>query len=304
VSGTETATLAALVHRAGQGSRVVWLDQIAYAARLFSAGKDVWSDAGGYIAVARQSQGLLRSDVLEWRLGDAQRAAVAADPALARSWQGRRPSIALRQIMADASLIERSTAVLKALDSLFPNVPRVLVVEGLESQLVWLSSLTTEGGLTTVEADDVDEGSVYLADAIRKLSTVGLSGLVLDVRGPGNLLIDDVAELHRPVLNVARHYGWSLGFLVDSQRLPDATGTSADLDLVLCPEGKPSEVGSPGSVPVGGGLTPAFWRDEHPPAPGPGLLFGTVAADATPERVLARLKSLRATSEQTPLKGS
>jgi len=221
VNAAAPISLADLARDARQGARVVWLDQAAYACRLFCPGEDIWSDARRYVAMARQAQALLGSDVLEWRLGDAQRAAVRANPALIPPLVGRRVGFALRKLIAEAPLIERTTAVLTALQSLFPAVPRVLVVESVESQLTWLAGLTTAEAETAVDASDVDDAAVHLAGAVRGFSAAGLSGLVLDLTGPGAFPTDQILELHRPLLNVARHYDWSLGVLVDPRQLPE-----------------------------------------------------------------------------------
>ena len=303
MSAAAPLSLADLVREAGQGARVVWLDQVAYAGRLFCPGEDIWSDASRYVAVARQAQALLRADVLEWRFGDAQRAAIRANPALMQPWRGRRPGFALRKLLVEASLTERTMTVLTALQSLFPTVPRVLVVESVESQLTWLAGLMTEESKTAVDASDVDDVAVYLAEAVRGFSAAGLSGLVLDLRGPGAFPTDQVVELHRPLLNVARHYDWSLGVLVDAQRFSEAAGTGANIDLLLCAEAQPGLAGREGDLLVGGGLPPAFWHDGDPVTPDAGLCFGTVAADATPELVLARLQLLRASSLRPPTEG-
>jgi len=306
VNAAAPISLADLARDARQGARVVWLDQAAYAWRLFCPGEDIWSDARRYVAMARQAQALLGSDVLEWRLGDAQRAAVRANPALIPPLVGRRVGFALRKLIAEAPLIERTTAVLTALQSLFPAVPRVLVVESVESQLTWLAGLTTAEAETAVDASDVDDAAVHLAGAVRGFSAAGLSGLVLDLTGPGAFPTDQILELHRPLLNVARHYDWSLGVLVDARRLPEITKTTANVDFLLCAEAQPGLAGPEGDALIGGGLPPAFWHDEDADNPCPGLCFGTVEADATPELVLARLQLLRSNSSlpRTELKGS
>lgn len=295
MNAAEQLSLADLVREAGQGARVVWLDQVAYAAGLFRPGEDIWSDASRYVAVARQAQELLRGDVLEWRFGDAQRAAIRANPALMQPLRGRQPVFALRKLLEETSLTEMTMTVLTALQSLFPTVPRVLVVESLESQLTWLAGLTTEEGETVVDASDVDDAAVYLAAAVRGFSSAGLSGLVLDLRGTGAFPTDQSVELHRPLLNIARHYDWSLGVLVDAERLPEVTRGMVNVDFLLCAEAQPVLTGR-GDLLVGGGLTPAYWNDGDPVIPDAGICFGTVPADARPELVLARLQLLRPSS--------
>lgn len=274
------------------GGRVVWLDSAAYARRLFAPGEDVWAAAVPYVELARRAQQLLASDVIEVRLGDFHRAALARQQAVAYPVRGGRAVRALRELLEDHGPVGVAVDAVSALHHLYTGHPVVLVVESGGHWLRWAAAVTD--GTWAGDPDDVDRAALYLADTVRAFACAGVSGIVLDVLGDDTASPDELVELHRPLLNLAEHYHWSTAVRTGAAQLSEGPRLEP-VDVVLCPEADFSTSARlPGGARRGGGLDPAFWMSDEAPVVPPGVVvYGQVPEDAYPEQVLSRLATLR-----------
>jgi len=298
LTGTASVTAGLrTVLEAADGRRVVWLDATGYARRLFAPGEDVWSDTGRHVELVRQAQRLLGSEVIEVRLGAFHRAALEAEPSVADPHRGRRLTTALRRLLEDARPTGVAGEVTEALGVLYPTTPVVLVLDGAGRWLRWAASVTGSDADVDgagIDADAVDAGAVYLADAVRPFGASAVSGVALDLRGPAPVAADELFDLHGPVLNLAGDYGWPVAVIVDDDAAARAVG-ARPVDAVLCPGlGFAALAGLQVPARLGGGLDAAFWSGAvTASAPDHVLAYGEIPADAQPETVLTKLAEFR-----------
>ncbi len=273
----------------------MWLDCVAYARRLFSPGEDVWAETGPYVELIRQAQRLLGSDVIEVRLGDFHRAALVRDPTVADSLRGGRLLRAVRRLLEQEEPTRTACEVVSALHGLYPDHPVVLVVDSGEHWLRWAAEAT--GAEWDGDPDDVDSVAVYLADAVRSFASTGVSAVVLDVLGDESAPADELVKLHRPLLNLAEHYSWSVAVRAGEAQIASVAGLD-EVDVLLCPDSSFLMLTKfVGASYCGGGLNPSFWSvDDAPEIPDRVLGYGEIPDDAYPERVLSRLSALRTRS--------
>ncbi|MBH1979380.1 MAG: hypothetical protein I8H67_13595 [Comamonadaceae bacterium] len=280
---------------AGNGAIRVWLKSAAYTTRvLLSAdGADPWVNAAQYLAYFSQAHALLKPDVAVVEVGDLYDSWSQRHGGLAGSLGNRRrPATALRKLLepegAKAVLAEVIVAVLAYLRGQTP------LVLAMPSPRHWLHHANRLAGLpeTALDPDTVEDGAMYLADLIRSVSTLPISGLLLEER-PGDSAFGPVdLERYRSVINVARHYRWSL-----ASRLPSGIQMPADamagFDAVIAKPGVYA-----GALPLGLDISEAFATGEALPALGAGQFhFAQIVPGQRPEAVLdtvARLRAARA----------
>ncbi len=271
----------------------VWLDCLDYGCRLFAPGVDIWGRADNHISVVGQVQKLLRSDVIQVRVDNFYRTLALTDPELIASIMDGRPSSTLRMCLRSSTGDEVTQRVLAGLSALFPNLPLVIVIDGAAKWLRWAATLAGSEGDSGVTVELVDRASVHLADLLRRLSDTAVSGMVIDLGSPVSDTLSEELGLNRPLLNVAKHYKWETGVLIDND--PSDLGEFA-VDLVLGDGTEFAPHNLDGGAPViSNTLMRSFWIDDTSPSlPNRGLFYGKVPEDSAPERVLARLAGLRA----------
>lgn len=277
----------------GTKQRFVWLDYMTYGRRLFASGENVWAEVRQFIELVRQTQRLLASQVIEVRLDAYHRAALEPTPEAGFS-RSLNPVSALRRLLRDEAPAKRALESIRALRTLYPDIPVALVLNGGAR---WLSLASNDMGFErSWNSDDVDNSSVYLAGLVRAFSNVGVAGIVLDFRGQGAISTPEQVELHRPVFNLAAHYKWTRGVMIDPPALADVSALAGLIDLVLCPDVDLGTVAEPvEGIFVGGGLNERFWLgEESQELPERALCYGEIPEHAEPERVLSRLARLRA----------
>jgi hypothetical protein len=188
-------------------------------------------------------------------------------------------------------------AVVDAVSALFLNLPVVVLIDGGSNWLRWAAGLAGADYETSVTADQVDRTSVYLADLLRRLSDSSVCAVVIDLSSRASETVSEEFDLHRPMTNLARHYQWQTGILVEEISV-DLMGIRADFVLTTTtttttPGFDSSKIGDQAPMKAIT-LDRDFWlSDSFMEIPGSGLCYGKVPADANPERVLARLAGLR-----------
>ena len=279
--------MGALLERiAASSTPLVWLDDLAYSARLLAAPSTIWRDAAALTAFRRKAASLLPSDVTVVPIGAVMEAAVRADEELLAQMRAKKRVIApLRTLLGDANA--RSFAI-EAAEALCGTLNSKPLVASIPSPRRWTReaySWAHGSSDADVGAEEVDSAAVYVAEFLRGLGTVGINALLLEERiGDEPTSAGEIAW-YQPVINVCKHYRWDIGLkLVDGTEFH---GEAVDMAFIIAP--RPPM----GTVP--GVATPAsFWADAMPPAvPAGGFRFAQIPADANPEYVLQRLKALR-----------
>ncbi len=132
---------------------------------------------------------------------------------------------------------------------------------------------------------------MYVADLIRSVSTFPISGLLLEEQADNSDVGADFVEPYRSVINVARHYRWSVALRLPSFAQVPAEAV-AGLDAVI------AEAGSyDGSLPFGSDISAAFAAGQAiAPPPTGQFQFVEIAPGLRPEAVLEMLARLRALS--------
>ncbi|NTV09415.1 MAG: hypothetical protein HGA47_01400 [Zoogloea sp.] len=275
----------------GEGSLRVWLKSSAYTKRLLlGEGSDPWGSAAQYLAYFSQAQGLLRPDVAVVDVGELYDSWLARNPRLqAELGSKRRLSFALRKLLEPDGPRQLLAEVVEAvLANLRGQVPLVLA---MPSPKHWLYRANVLAGRSDVELDpdSIEDAAMYLADLVRSVSAFGVSGLLLEEHLADRELGETDIERYRPVINVAKHYRWSL-VLRPQDEAVFASPTLAEFDAVISPVRRALDgpaLGLDVSQSFGeGAALPRLDNRE--------FYFVEVAVDARPEFVLESLARLRA----------
>ncbi len=288
-----------MLDRLGGNGRI-WLDYLDYARRLFAGEEpDLWLDAARFLSVYSQGQQLLQSDVLSVPLTPFFTTWIQEYREIGQAWQGKKATFALRNVMALEEPRQILSEVLAGISRLFPATPLVLHLEVPREWIRQLRALeflqlkdAMEGG--EVSDDDQDAAAVILADGLRAFSDQPVTALVLRETEPLAVSAKR-CPLCQPIWNLADHYKWLKGIQLPGR--PDAEWPLGEtVQFALFPEAEPELIASccMAGKPFGGGLNQAFWTADASPAPFHfPIAFGSIPADAQPERVLARLNLLR-----------
>ncbi len=252
-------------------TRPVLFEHDDYATAVLRQGSAIpWSDLASLSGHVGQVHSLLDPDAV-WVDVEAFHANALQDaPALVASLAARkRTGYALRTLLADAELVESLAQMLVVLS----DACRRPVVVDIPSPARWLSRAHALAGtpLDEVTADAADSASMYLAEWLGKLGSPNVGLVLLDGRvtpGDAALETDEVLADYTSVLNVARHYGWSV-----------ALRTEAGVQVG---EDEPSI-----------GVLPAQWWASGNDAPAGDVLLGTIPTDVSPETVLDEIARLR-----------
>jgi len=266
--------------RVRRGKPVLWVDYVAYAERLLAPGGVPWTDTAATVAWYRQAQGLIASDVIAiplWRLIDAL--LVRAPRLVEQMRTKQRLTHPLRALLASEELRTSAVELVRALRSVFPGTLLAIVLPSPRTAMLLAHRASSrDSGDPETGEEEVDTAVLYLADFLRCFGEAGLDILLLDGGEPTDA---GTFEAHRPVYNVAHHYGWVVGL---------ETGPSSPAPV---PNGGDFVVAHPANrdtadlVPVRVALA-SDAASEHA-----GFDFLHVPRDAVPENVLQSLQAIR-----------
>lgn len=277
--------------------RKVWLDFLDYANRLFAAGReDLWSNPDTFISIYSQGQGLLRSDVLSLSILDFYADFIHREPEVREPWMGRKPTFALKKLLALEEPRRVLLDVLSGLQTLYRgNPPIVLAIPSPQRLLLWLDSVVQLDQDHPISDDDIEAAAIYLAEYLRSFSTSGLSAIVIMESDSPLLDLNEALSLYQPVFNIVKHYQWSVG--IQQEGIAHGiTGDGDEVDFYLYGDSESSDLlplWKKGLV-IGGGLNRNFWEgnSDFSELPSIGLAYGMIPGNAEPEKVLAQLKKL------------
>jgi hypothetical protein len=272
---------------AASSTPLVWLDDIAYSARLLATPSTVWFDVAALTAFRRKAASLLQSDVTVVPIGAVMEAAARADEDLLAEMRAKKRVVApLRTLLSDAKLRSIAMDVAQALCGTLSSKP---LVASIPSPRRWISEAYAwaHGSSTAdVGAEEVDSAAVYVAEFLRGLGAAGIHALLLEERVGDEPASANEIAWYQPVINVCKHYRWDVGLKLAGGA--EFRGEAGDMAFIIAP--RPPM----GTVP-GVAMPASFWADASPPAvPVGGFRFTQIPADANPEYVLQRLKTLRA----------
>ncbi len=254
-------------------SPALWLDATAYAERLLSQGSVPWSDTTAALAWYGKLSGLLRPDILSVPLTSLIPHVLAARPELKDAMRARsRALFPVRTLLADERLRGLTRALCTGVCRTAGGHPVVLTLP-TPGALTRCAYETAHGGSMedVFEPEDFEDAAAYVADFLRELADSGLAGMALIADEQDADLPDAATIAFRPVTNVAQHYRWLTGVVL--QGTSDATPPGVDFAVA--------------SGPVGALPTFVWGRTDT------ALRAWTIPVDAEPEGVLARLEELR-----------
>lgn len=274
----------------GKGSIRVWLKSSAYTRRLLlgEAG-DPWASGAQYLAYFSQAHGLLKPDVAVLEVAELYDAWNAAHPgALVASLGNRRkPVTALRKLLeAEAPRQLLAEVVEAVLANLRGQTPLVLSVP---SPRRWAHHANRLSGSTDIEvtADDAEDASMYLTDLVRSVSAFPISGVLLEEGRDADFNPEDLTR-YTSIVNVVRHYRWSLALRLPTDSQP-AAESLADFDAVISPA-----LTTAGTAAMGRDISAAFAAGAAiEPLQGRQFYFAEIDPGLRPESVLETMGRLR-----------
>ena len=274
----------------GAGSIRLWLKSSAYTKRvLLGAGSDPWVSGAHYLAYFSQAQGLLRPDVAVLEIGELYDAWNAAHGDLAGAMGNRRkPVTALRKLLEPEEPRKVLAEVVEAvLAHLRGQTPLVLSVP---SPRYWMNHANRLTGRNDIEVtgDDVEDATMYMADLIRTVSAHPVSGLLLEEGSDdADFSVDDLTR-YQSILNVVRHYRWSVALRLPGGATPSAEVMS-EFDAVISPS-----LEQAGAAALGRDISPSFARDgANASLSGRQFYFAEIDPGLRPESVLEAVTRLR-----------
>ena len=264
----------------------LWINGWIYGEKLLCKGAVPWSDVAAFVSFFNQLQGLLKSDVLTIDLADFYKHWLASHPALLDAMGAKsRLGYALRTLLADPEARRYLKEIIGAICEVHKDTP---VLVSFPSPRYWVGRAHCQAKqIAEVEVSwqDAESGAMYLADFLREFSSCSLSGIALLEEESEAPKSDEEIAHYRPLLNVAKHYGWSV--VLDG--CADSYMPSPEVGVSLC-------LSLSNKKAQGRKLSSSFWDDGC--ASGNGIAADQfwhvdIPADAVPEKVLDALATLR-----------
>lgn len=281
-----------------ENNKSIWINFVYYAKRLYtsSEGSDFWINPDTFISVYSQGQGLLRSDVLSIPVGEIYFNYLQQEQEVIHSWFGRKLTFAQKKLLALEEPRHFLVSVITGLQNLFQGAkPLVLVLPSPQKWLYFLKSLIDQENSQMISDYEIEAVSMYLAEYLRGLSTLGLSAIVIEESDSPSIEILEALTYYQPMLNVANHYKWQVG--MNLKEVSENVEILKDkVDFLLLENSNVTQITSlwEQGIRSGGGLDKAFWLQNSSLAfTKRGLLYGEIPRETEPEEVLNKLKSLR-----------
>ena len=266
-------------------ARPTWFDAAVYGrARLLGGGDVPWTSPAELSSFFAKIGGMFRSDAVLVDLADLFAQRTAADQQLRAAMAARsRPGYALRTLLADEQARSTAAEAVRVLAATSGPVPVVLTVP---TPGRWLVAAAQQAGSDPgpPDAAQAETAAIYSADFLRMFADTGVDGLLLDEgRVPAGELIHP--EAYRPVLNVADYYQWPVLIQTDAAAAWPH-GPVPDIALWLGSAAPSQPAGRWGVV-----ADADFWEGANPFA-GADLVLAAVPAEADPESVMKRVRTL------------
>lgn len=266
----------------------LWVNFNDYTKKLLlGEGENPWNTPASYMAFYGQAHGLVKADVVVLDVWDLFQHWMEEDekaiPAMAEK---RRVPFALKTMLDAFAPRELLAEVITAVSNNYGGeTPIVLVVPSPRSLLVRAHKAAT-GNDADPEEMTVDTAAMYLADFLRYFSETDLSGVLLVE--DENLMPASTDELswYQPVVNVTKHYRWSIGvqlpFTDDGFNVPDG------VDFAITPISSAASANA-----LGVDISQPLWAGEDVAGKDNGFYYVSIPENSKPESVLEMLSSLK-----------
>ena len=271
----------------GEGSPRLWVNFNEYAKTLLLGNdSNPWITPAAYLAYYTQAHSLVKADVVVLDVWDLFHHWMEEDASAVSSMAEKtRATFASKTLLEAYAPRELLAEVLTAVDNNYGNsVPITLVIPSPRALLVRAHKRATGSNLQPDEMA-VDTTSMYMADFLRYFSETNLSGILL-VEDQGLMpLSTEEVSWYQPVLNVAKHYRWSVGL-----QLPFLDGgfsAPVEIDFTIIPEQSAASTES-----LGVDITQSLWMNGSTQE-SKGFVYLSIPADVNPEKVLETLSSLK-----------
>ena len=274
----------------GDESPRLWVNFNDYTKKLLlGEGENPWTTPASYMAFYGQAHGLVKADVVVLDVWDLFQHWMEEDEkAIPSMAEKKRVPYALKTMLDAFAPRELLAEVITAVSNNYGGeTPIVLVVPSPRSLLIKAHKAAT-GNDAEPEEMAVDTAAMYLADFLRYFSDTDLSGVLLVE--DESLMPASTEELswYQPVINVAKHYRWSVGvhlpFSDSGFKAPD------DIDFSIVPAGSSAAANT-----MGIDISQPLWEQGAE-----GLSVGensfyylSIPTEVQPELVLDTLSSLK-----------
>lgn len=272
------------------GTPRIWLKSSKYCTRLLlGEGGDPWAGAAEYLVYFSQAQRLLQPDVAVIEVGELYDSWIARhDDLRAEMDSKRRLSFPLRKLLEQAGPRELLAEVLAAVAAQLRGCTPIVLA--MPAPRPWLRHANRLAGRGEVEpdGDSVEDAAMYIADVARSVSTTPVAGLLLEEEsGTGTGDETDLAR-YRPILNVAKHYHWSLVLRSGAGRATDLSAL-AGVDAMISADREHI-----GGITTGLDVSEPLWSGHPIPSPADQqFFFVEIPGGHHPESVLEHLARLR-----------
>lgn len=274
----------------GDESPRLWVNFNDYTKKLLlGEGENPWTTPASYMAFYGQAHGLVKADVVVLDVWDLfQHWMVEDEKAIPAMAEKKRVPYALKTMLEAFAPRELLAEVITAVSNNYGGkTPIVLVVPSPRSLLVKAHKAAT-GNDAEPEEMTVDTAAMYLADFLRYFSDTDLSGVLLVE--DESLMPASTEDLswYQPVINVAKHYRWSVGvhlpFSDGGFKVPD------DIDFSIVPAGCSAAANT-----MGIDISQPLWEQgaEGLSVGENGFYYLSIPTDVQPELVLDTLSSLK-----------
>ncbi|MFI5436426.1 hypothetical protein ACHMZP_32075 [Rhodococcus baikonurensis] len=206
-----TNLLATIASPSSGRATALLLDHHAYAQSVFLRNQPVpWDDPASYARFFNQAQGLLKPDLSILDLNHFYTHHLEQNPTLRNAMsQKKRTGYALRVLLADKDLTHKAIDLAQTLTAMASGP----VVLQIPSPMQWLRATHHHSGsseLDSLDADDAENSSMYVADWLRNFAALPFAAILLDDRrtDPSNSVGLDA---YTPITNITAHYRLVVG---------------------------------------------------------------------------------------------
>ncbi|WJY73330.1 hypothetical protein [Corynebacterium auriscanis] len=259
-----STSIASLIQGENSSQPQLIIDSWLYAQQVLLQGKPVpYDDPTALANHASQAQRLLNSAVTILPLNAVRTWSMNnLDELKEAMGEKSRPGYAARVASTDETLRARLQDIVSAFTKIVGG--HILLQVSCPKALAYEADGVVDGG-NEFDDDDAERVSMYLSDNLRSFASTGISGILMDERD-----YSTTEEAYQPIINVAAHYDWVMGYRHDNR--VDFPQLEASLPTV----------------------DSAVWNSEEPLPKDNAVAVTTIPADATPETVLEKPKAFRA----------
>lgn len=237
----------------------LWIDGMAFGARVLRGGDDPWDAPGELGLFLRELSSLLALDIVDIDIG-------AGIAAWSRSWGiGTLDTAGIEDLLSDTALRAHLKRGIETAAGALPGKPLALALPGPGALA---RAFMAEGDIDENALDDL---AMALADLLRALVVPSIGVLRFTEADPRAL------EFFEPLTNIARHYE-----LISVLVMPGEANEATGFDRVY----------GPSPAAAGRILGPAFWEGGDVALTVDTPVFTEVPAALVPETVLAKLRVL------------